>query len=304
MRYVPAVKRNAAIGGALVVVVIGLVAANLSMRPDPEPEFQPTTDALPERGYSEILRGGDIDEIDPVVVPEEPAPVEAALVEGDEASDEVVDGCDHPYVPARAGQWRLYRWAITTEDRVANVRIRAERTRALRSGEREVVWMVRATSEDEGERLSQITLQTRCRPGDDAEDPWFGILERAIGHRITRQTPRWRWPAELARGVSFRGTVTLDPTGADARAPDGVDEPHMLTVTRNHIVNDQVEVEVPAGTFQAWRVAYEERQAYGAHGETGNGTMWVAADVGMVKTRAENSRGVVQTIELIGMGGD
>ncbi|MCB9598654.1 MAG: hypothetical protein H6719_38415, partial [Sandaracinaceae bacterium] len=45
-------KRNAAIGGALVVVVIGLVAANLSMRPDPEPEFQPTTDALPERGYS------------------------------------------------------------------------------------------------------------------------------------------------------------------------------------------------------------------------------------------------------------
>ncbi len=290
-------KRKVAVG-ALVVVVIGLVALNLSMRHDPEPEYVPSEDPLLERAFSEVLRGARGETVEDDEVPAEPPAADPAAEEAGEA----VDGCDHPLVPSRSGQWRLYRWGISTEDHVAEVRIRAERTRALTNGEREVTWMVRATSEEEGERLSQIALVTRCWPGEDAEDPWFGILERAIGHRITRQTPRWRWPAELARGVSFRGTATLDPSEADARPPEGVEGEHMLTVTRTHVVDEPVDVEVPAGTFHAWRVAYEERQAYGTHGETGTGTMWIAADVGMVKTRAENSRGVVQTIELVQMG--
>ena len=45
---------------------------------------------------------------------------------------------------------------------------------------------------------------------------------------------------------------------------------------------------------------YEEQQA---HGETGTGTMWVAPDVGLVKSRAESSRGAVQTVEFIELGG-
>lgn len=287
---------------ALIVVVVGLVALNLSMRPDPEPEYTPPSDPLPERRYAEVLRTG-VDagaEVARAAVAATPAPRadEGGDVETDPAQE--VDGCDHPLVPARRGEWREYRWGITTEDYVAEVRIQAERTRALTNGEREVTWTVRASSE--GEPLSQIALVTRCRAGEDAEDPWFGILERAIGHRITRRTARWRWPAELARGRTFRGTATLDPSEADARPPEGVEGPHMLTVTRNHVVDSEVEVEVPAGTFRAWRVAYEERQAYGTHGETGTGTIWIAADVGMLRTRAENSRGVVQTIELVSMG--
>lgn len=286
-------KRNVAIGVGLAIVVVGLVALNLSMRPDPEPEYVPSDDPLPTRSYSDVLRDGLEEPDDEMAAPSDPEAEPEAAVE------EAVDGCDHPLIPARAGQWRLYRWAITTEDYVAEVRIRAHRTRVRSDGEREVTWLVRASRQGEDEAPSQVTLDTRCRPGEDAEDPWFGILERAIGHRFTRRTARWRWPAELATGVSFRGTATLDPSQADARPPEGVEGDHMLTVTRNHIVDELVDVEVPAGTFRAWRVAYEERQAYGTHGETGNGTMWVAPDVGMVKTRAENSRGVVQTIELV-----
>ncbi|MCA9608665.1 MAG: hypothetical protein KC619_23840 [Myxococcales bacterium] len=289
-------KRNVAIGVGLAVVVVGLVALNLSMRPDPEPEYVPSGDPLPERRYSDVLRDG-LDEEPPPEAVDEVADPEA----GPAATEEAVDGCDHPYIPSRTGQWRLYRWAITTEDYVAEVRIRAHRTRVLPDGERVVTWLVRASREGETERPSQVTLDTRCRPGEDAEDPWFGILERAIGHRFTRRTQRWRWPAVLGPGVSFRGTATLDPSAADAQPPEGVEGEHMLTVTRHHIVDEAVDVEVPAGTFHAWRIAYEERQAYGSHGETGTGTMWVAEDVGMVKTRAENSRGVVQTIELMQM---
>jgi len=302
--YVPAVKRKLAIG-AVAIAIIGLVALNLSLRTDPEPEYETDNAALPERPYSEVLRGEPAPEDE-----DEPEAESAPVAEGDpadpgdEETDEEVDGCDHPLIPSRSGQWRLYRWQISTEEHVAEMRVRATRTRALVSGEREVVWVVRATEAGENERLAQMTLSTRCRPGDDSEDPWFGILERAIGHRLTRRTARWRWPATLAAGTSFRGTATLDPSEADAVPPEGVEGPHMLTVTRNHIVDEQVEVEVPAGTFNAWRIAYEERQAYGTHGETGTGTLWVAPDVGLVRSRAENSRGAIQTIELVSIGGD
>ena len=38
------------------------------------------------------------------------------------------------------------------------------------------------------------------------------------------------------------------------------------------------------------------------HGETGTGVLWVAPDVGLVKSEAENSEGVTQTIVLSAMG--
>ncbi len=309
-------KRKLAVA-AVVASAVGLIALNLSLRPDPEPEFEPSSEPIPQRGYSAVLRE------EPTREPASPSGEEPRAVDSDEAAGaepaaspgtddgepgedtaEEADGCDHPLIPARAGQWRLYRWHINTEEHVAQVRIRASRTRVLESGEREVVWLVQATSEGDNQRLAQMTLRTRCSPAQDSEDPWFGILELAIGHRLTRRTRRWRWPAELSRGTSFRGTATLDASDADARPAEGVDGDHLLTVTRNHIVNDRVEVEVPAGTFRAWRVAYEEQQAYGVHGETGTGTIWVAPDVGLVKSRAENSRGAIQTIELVQMGGD
>jgi len=305
------VKRKLA-AAAVVASAIGLIALNLSMRTDPEPEFVQSSDPLPDRPYSQILRQG-LEEVPSSAegTPEPAASEELAAPDavepdepGEEESGEEVDGCDHPLMPSRAGQWRAYRWRINTEDHVAQMRIRAVRTRALNNGEREVIWLVQATSEGDNERLAQMTLRTRCSPTESSEDPWFGILELAIGHRLTRRTRRWRWPAELARGVSFRGTATLDASDADAVPAEGVEGDHLLTVTRNHIVNDEVDVEVPAGSFRAWRVAYEEQQAYGTHGETGTGTIWMVPSVGLVKSRAENSRGAIQTIELVQMGGD
>ena len=288
-------KRNLAIA-AVIALVAGLIVINLAMRTDPEPDFEPSTEALPERPYSSTLRtdAGGVDEGDDV----EPEP----NVTG--ATDEVVDGCDHPFVDARAGQWRLYRWTSSDLDQAARLLVRAQRTVALESGEREVIWMVRANEEEENERLAQMTLHTRCVPGGDAEEPWFGILERVIDLRLTRATPRWRWPATLAPAVAFRGTATLDPSNADARMPDGIEGSPMLTITRNHVVAERERVEVRGGTFDAWRVAYEERQAIGTHGETGTGTIWVTEDIGLVKTVAENSRGVTQTIELVRFGAD
>lgn len=285
-------KRKLAIGLPLVVVVVGLVAVNLSLRPDPEPEY------VPQRAS-----GGASDDDEPA----EPAPWdrrEEAPVATDEAPEEaeaageLVDGCDHPLIPADAGQWRTFRWALTEPPQAVEVRIQAMRTRARPDGQREVVWAIRATS-DEDEQLEQVTLRTRCAPGDEAESPWFGFLERSLNYRDTRRTAQWRWPVELAEGTAFRGTVTFDVSEAAARPPDGAegDDDH-LTVSRNYVVAGRESVEVPAGTFDAWRVVFEERQAFRGPRETGNGTLWVAPEVGLVKSRLENSRGQVQTTEL------
>ena len=292
-------KRNLAIGGLTALVVV-LVVLNLSMRPDPEPAFEPAREALPQRAEP---RRVSPDSGAPAVavegVTEDPAadPLEPAVAEPAE-----VEGCDHRFVPARDGQWRRYRWTISTEEHVAEITIRAQRTRSLPGGEREVVWLVRANDAESDERLDRLTLRTRCRPGQDAEEPWFGILEASIRLRLTRATARWRWPAELHPAASFRGTASFDPANADARAPEGVEGTHMLTVTRTHIVGEQTQIEVPAGTFTVWPVAYEETQAFGRPGETGSGTIWVAEDVGLVRSRAENSEGIVQTIELVRQG--
>lgn len=286
-------KRNLTIAG-VVALVVGLIAINLAMRTDPEPEFEPLNEALTDRPDSPVRRrdAGVAETVAEVELdPEVPG-----------STDEPVDGCDHPFVAARAGQWRLYRWTSSDLDQAARLLVRARRTIALESGEREVVWLVQANEEEENELLAEMTLRTRCRPGDDAEEPWFGILERVINLRLTRRTQRWRWPAVLAPGVAFRGTATLDPSHADARMPEGASASSMLIITRNHIVAEREEVQVPGGTFDAWRVVYEERQAFGTHGETGSGTMWVAEDIGLVKSRAENSRGVTQTIELVRFG--
>lgn len=271
------------------------------MRTDPEPEFEPATEALPERGYRALLPPAE-EETEPAPEADNtPPPADEPEVA---ATDQEVDGCDHPLIPARAGQWRDYHWELEPDGFEADTRIQAVRTIQLQNGEREVLWRVRMTSDQSEEPLAQITLRTRCAPGDDSEDPWFGIIERGIGHQLTRRTRRWRWPAELGRGVSFRGTATLDPSQADARRPDGVEGEHALVVTRNHIVDERVDVEVPAGTYAAWRIAYEEEHAFGTHGETGTGTYWVAEGVGLVRNRAENSTGSIQTVELVRVGGE
>ncbi len=275
-----------------------LFAANLAMRPDPEPEFTPVSRPVPERPSVQRLTLES--------PPEEPsAPDSEAPAEPEEpvapSSESAALGCEHPFVPSAPGTWRRYTWQQSGEQRAAELRIEALSARELDDGQREITWRVQVTAVDDHDQLASERMTTRCAPGRDAEEPWFGILERSLSLRLT-DAPRWRWPARLRTGDRFEGTAVFDPEGSDMRRPADVQGPLMLRVTRTHVVGEQEAIEVGAGRYRAWRVDYEERHAFGERGEQGTGSVWVAPEVGLVKLRAENSQGVVQTIELTALG--
>lgn len=287
---------------ALAVAVVVLVGINLAMREDPEPDLgAPASTTTSHSAY---------DAEEQAVVLPDPEAVEAAAIETapEDVVEVVAEGsavCDHPFVPSRPRQWRRYRWTQSDQDRAAVLRIRAGNAREV-EGELHVAWRVRVVADDDDSELAEQTMITRCVPGESAEEPWFGILERSLGLRLTARSGRWRWPASLAEDERFEGTATFDPRRAHMRPPEGEEESEaaMLRVTRRHVVRGRETVEVPAGTYEAWRVDYEERQSFGSHGETGTGSLWVAEGVGLVKSEAENSEGVTQTIVLTATGGD
>lgn len=228
---------------------------------------------------------------------EEAAPSDEEAAPSDESA--LPASCDHPFVPSTPGSWRRYAWRQSGENQAAELRIEATSARELESGEREITWNIEVNAGNA--QLVTERLTTRCIPGQSAEEPWFGILERSLGLRPVGRD-RWRWPAELRAGERFEGTARFDTEGAQMRAPDGAEQPSELRVTRRHSVGEPERVEVPAGSFRAWRVEYEERHAYGERGESGTGVVWVAPDLGMVKSMAENSKGVSQSIELVAFG--
>jgi hypothetical protein len=287
------------------IAVVALVAVNLSLREDPEPDFGSTASALrPERRSEGTPISGRLVEVraeQPPVVGQDPTS------EDDEEADEPRDGepppsCEHAFVPSVRGEWRRYAWRQSGEDQVAELRLEAVRSRELPEGDREVTWRVQVTASADHAPLAAEELTTRCVPGREAEEPWFGILERSLGLTLTEEPGRWRWPARLAPGDRFEGRASFDPQGADMRMPADVRGPQLLRVSRRHVVGEREQIVVPAGRYRAFRVDYEEQHAFGERGESGTGTVWVAPEVGLVKSRAENSHGVVQTIELVALG--
>jgi hypothetical protein len=274
------------------VLVAGLVAANLALREDPEAELTTVDGRASGRSAEERARSlrqlavgraavGDDDQAEPT-----PDGVEE---EADATPTAGPSSCDNPFVPASLGQFRRYRWQQSDQERTAELYFRALSMREVagREGEgdeAQMRWRIRVTAEDDDSELAEADMSTRCRPGIDAEEPWFGILERSLGLVLTDDAGRWRWPAELRRGLRFGGAAVFDPRESEMRAPDDAVGPQVLTVTRQHVVEGQESIEVPAGRFRAWKIAYEERHAFGERGETG-------------------SRGVTQTIELVRAGG-
>lgn len=234
-----------------------------------------------------------------------PEPEPAVVAEPDEAPEEAEEpeaaSCEHPFVPSVPGEWRRYAWRQSGESQAAELRIEALSSRELDDGEREITWRVQITASDDHAELAATEMTTRCIPGQRAEEPWFGILERSLGLTPSGE-PRWRWPARLRTGERFEGVASFDTEGAEMQAPEGADGPQVLRVTRRHEVGAREAVEVPAGRFRAWRVEYEERHAFGESGETGTGVVWVAPDLGMVKSTARNSQGISQSIELLSFG--
>jgi hypothetical protein len=281
------------------VVLAGGLAINFAMRPD-DAELEPTTPAAVRSPRASERR-------------EDPEPTsreERAPAEADEPSEPVVaaveaepegPSCEHPFVPSAPGQWRRYAWRQSGEERAAELRIEAVRARELEDGEREITWQVEITATDDRAELASEEMTTRCVPGRSAEEPWFGILERSLALTLTSQ-PRWRWPARLSAGATFEGTASFDTEGASMRMPDDAPGPQVLRVTRSHVVGEREPITVPAGSWRAWRVDYDERHAFGERGENGSGTTWVASGIGMVMSSAENSQGVSQTIELVAYG--
>jgi hypothetical protein len=292
------------VGVGLVAVVVGLVALNLASREEAEPEFTSAPPATsPEERPEPSERDAPPPRRETPESPEDPAATEQAEPERTGPPDaDAPAGCAHPFVPSAVGEWRRYSWTQTGEERSAELRMEAVRDRALDDGEHEITWRVSVTAADDASQLAEARMTTRCARGEQAEEPWFGILERSLGLTLTDEPGRWRWPASLRTGQRFHGTASFDPTGADMRIPADVRGPQVLRVTRNHVVVEREPVEVPAGRFRAHRVDYEEQHAFGNRGEQGTGSVWVAPDVGMVRSRAQNSEGVVQTMELVAMG--
>ncbi len=300
-------RKSTLVWVGLAAVVVALIGVNVAMREDAEPEFGPTR---PSRSPTPAplhvdLHDDEAPHADAPPEPVEPAPEPeqpATPTEPTAAHEDSPMGCDNPFVPSLVGDWRRYIWQQSGEDRAAEMRLDAVSEEELPDGDREIRWRAQVTATDDASSLGQAELTTRCTVGHSAEEPWFGILERSLGLTLTDSPDRWRWPVRLRAGDRFEGTAQFDPSGADMRIPSGVDGPQILRVTRRHVVLEREEVEVHAGRFRAWRVDYEEQQAFGPRGEHGTGTMWIAPEAGLVRSRAQNAEGIVQTIELVGLG--
>lgn len=305
-------NRGVWVGGALLAGLVAmLVAVNLASREDPEPAVttpRPTTAERPppsvEPREAEGAASGETEASERSRVGMETPDPEPSSgpPDGPVAPEPPEAGCAHPFVPSAVGEWRRYVWRQTGEERTAELRMEAVQARVLGDGEHEITWRVSVTASDDASQLAEARMPVRCVPGERAEEPWFGILERSLGLNLTRDAGRWRWPVSLRSGQRFDGTASFDPTGADMRIPADVRGPQLLRVSRNHVIGEREAVEVPAGRFRAHRVDYEEQHAFGSRGEHGTGTVWVAPDVGLVKSQAENSQGVVQTLELVAIG--
>jgi hypothetical protein len=298
-------NRGLLIGVGVAAIAVGLIAVNLASREDPEPSSTAPRTPVAEREPEDdepVRPSTSTPGSRPTTSNERPSEpsVEAPAEPPSEAESSAA--CAHPFVPSAIGEWRRYSWRQSDEERTAELRMEAVRARTLDDGQHEITWRVSVTASDDASQLAEARMAARCVPGEQAEEPWFGILERSLGLRLTDEPGRWRWPVSLRTGQRFDGTASFDPTGADMRIPAEVLGPQMLRVTRNHVVGEREPIEVPAGRFRAHRVDYEEQHAFGSRGEHGTGTIWVAPDVGMVMSRAENSQGVVQTIELLALG--
>ena len=290
----------------LTAVVVGfgclaLVVLNLEMREDAEPDLTSVAPPVQPRDPSRRLTWNSELVTDPARLAEqEAAEAEEPSEDGEAtaATEEAVD-CEHPFVPSAVASGRVYRWTQSDQARTARLILTAAGGREREGQDPQIRWRARVAAEDDDSQLGQAVMYTACSPGVSAEEPWFGILERSLGLDLAEGEDRWRWPVRLRTDLRFEGTARFDPSDSDMRPAEGAEEEGVLRVTRRHVVREQEMVEVPAGSFEAWRVEYEETHEYGGHSETGTGVLWVAPNVGMVKSEAENSQGVTQVIELL-----
>ncbi|MCA9604487.1 MAG: hypothetical protein KC619_02760 [Myxococcales bacterium] len=144
-------------------------------------------------------------------------------------------------------------------------------------GEWEGRWRVRQAADGQPPATSEI--RRRCS-ADALEEAWE--TPDLLSPLVSATNRTWRWPSALSPGVRFSGTIDLS-LGR-----------HRGRVARTHEVVRREMTHVPAGTFDAWKVAVEDR--YGER-ETSS-EVWVADGVGMIRMIQHMAAGTL-TYELL-----
>lgn len=211
-----------------------------------------------------------------------------ARTDAEGATEAATGSCGHPFIPTSVGAWRRYRLHAGGAE-TATLTMRATEVRDV-GKELEVSWHLRVDSKLFGTMRYRSTR--RCDPGGAAQEPWFATTAGGFGIELVDQS--WRWPRSLRNGLQFGGTSRL------VRAGHGDDEP-AGRVEREHTVLARERIDVPAGSFEAWRVAVVERSEGDIGEATWRRTVWVAREVGLVRSVLSTPQGEIRH-ELMDLG--
>jgi hypothetical protein len=275
---------------ALAVFVLGAAAVNLAMRPDDsEPESMTP---------APLVRAPAPDRAEPEEAPAPPqAPAAVVEPEAPPAAH-----CDHPFIPTEVGTWRRYTWRLEGSDfdGTGQLVLEAQASREIGNGRLEVPWRVGVVAGDGEPRTATLTMW--CEPGGESEEPWFGTTDIVSGRRMIRGARRWHWPVELSVGTHIDGELTFRPSPSESEQLGPEYARELERASRRHEVVARERITVPAGELDVWRVDYTEERALGQHVRRGRGTLWIAEEIGLVKSRAETALGAIETMELAEYG--
>jgi hypothetical protein len=211
-----------------------------------------------------------------------PPPPDAAAPEP--VPPKVTRACKHPYIPSTVGSRLRYSLTRAGSKDQSTFDYQVE---SVEDGSKGLVvrWRLEASRVGASQVPPPALAERICDPEGAAEDPWFGA-NMNLG-RVSEQSTRWQWPRELATGQSVKGEVVVESRDGEA-----------MHIARTNEVLGQDEVQVPAGRFQAWRVAFQEETRVGSRTFKQKGTAWLASGVGLVKLQADDDLGAA-TQELI-----
>lgn len=194
--------------------------------------------------------------------------------------------CDHPYLPT--GRTWTARFLVTREGRGGTAAGPASATSAWtleRWTQVDGALELELRIDFEGRTLGN--LRRRCNEAG-VGDPWFGFLPGIDG--IVQGEDIWQIPRELRPGDAFGGETTLTTRVGRDRGPT-------TTIRRDFLVGEPELVGVPAGRYTTIRIDVAELATSGERVTRRSGAIWLALDVGLVKSRMEGRSGG-RTVEL------
>lgn len=191
--------------------------------------------------------------------------------------------CEHPLLPRRVGTQLTYR--VRVEDGSGTEAIQRIRLRevAPEGTGWTLRWDLALGEEPWGEleeRNALSTMETSCwRAG--AQPHWLLFPAHEVN--------RWTWPAEMAPGVEFSGQLSFEMS-------HGI----QIEMERAHRVGPTEAIEVAGRNWDATRVSFTGRGGpVGSEPEEQHGTLWVAQEVGLVRSETHGDASPTRVMELI-----